>query len=122
MLTLSFRKPDLDDALHEHSQALGVGSVAAYKLWCYRHDLSTELDKTAEQLQAEIGRMESQQQERDPDISPHHNPSRPARPFWIAATSTPLSTTFAIKNSHLGASRNRTVPKSRAHHRIPAFA
>ena len=76
MSTLSFTKPDLDDAVQEHFQALGVGSVAAYKLWCYRHGLSTELDKTPEQRQAEIDLIESQWKGRDPDISPHHNPRR----------------------------------------------
>ena len=36
----------VDEALAAHFAALGVGTIAAYKLWCHRHGLSTALDKT----------------------------------------------------------------------------
>lgn len=40
----------LSNDLENHFKALGVGSVAAYKLWCYRQGISTALDKTPDQL------------------------------------------------------------------------
>ena len=51
MSTLQLNTPHLNTDLENHFQNLGVGSIAAYKLWCYRHSLSTSLEKTPTQLQ-----------------------------------------------------------------------
>ena len=39
----------LPGEIESHFKALGVDSVVAYKLWCYRHGLDTGLDKTPDQ-------------------------------------------------------------------------
>ncbi|MCZ6634702.1 MAG: PcfJ domain-containing protein [bacterium] len=76
MTTLLMDQTDLVEDIQEHFQTLNVDSIVAYKLWCYRHGFSKDLDKTPEQRQAEIDLIESQEQQRDPDISKYHNPRR----------------------------------------------
>lgn len=65
-----------DDDLRQHFCALGVGTIAAYKLWCYRHGLSTDLHKTPEQRSDEQALFASLQPLSDPAASKHHNPRR----------------------------------------------
>ncbi|MBI2952659.1 PcfJ domain-containing protein [bacterium] len=65
-----------DDDLRRHFCALGVGTVAAYKLWCYRHGLSTDLRKTPEQRDAERALFDRLRPAPDPEVSRHHNPRR----------------------------------------------
>ena len=43
----------VDETRAAHFAALGVGTIAAYKLWCHRHGLSTGLDKTPQEQAAE---------------------------------------------------------------------
>lgn len=65
--------------LEAHFRALGVSSVATYKLWCYRNGLSSDLEKTVEQRRAEVDLYrESFETTRDPDVSERHNPKRAA--------------------------------------------
>ena len=68
MSTSLLNKPDLEP----HFKTLGVHSVATYKLWCYRNNFSTSLDKTPDQLQQEIALSKSQKQASD--TNQHHDP------------------------------------------------
>ena len=43
-----------DEGLRRHFGAVGVGTVAAYKLWCHRHGLSTELEKDSAERRQEL--------------------------------------------------------------------
>ena len=61
-----------DDDLRQHFRALGVGTVAAYKLWCYRHGLSTDLHKTPDQRSIERALFESL-----------HDLPEPGRPYLL---------------------------------------
>ena len=65
-----------DDDLRQHFHALGVGTVAAYKLWCYRHGLSTDLHKTPDQRSIERALFESLHDLPGSDAGKHHNPRR----------------------------------------------
>ena len=49
MSTLLLNNLDLANDLEDHFKSLGVGCISAYKLWCYRHGLSTELHKDTDQ-------------------------------------------------------------------------
>ena len=64
----------LPDEIESHFEALGVDSVVAYKLWCYRHGLGTGLDKTPDQRRAELALVKAERP--DPEISPRHNARR----------------------------------------------
>ena len=66
----------IDEALAEHFSALGVGTVSAYKLWCYRHGLGKTLDKTATQRAEELALYASLQAPVDPEASREHDPRR----------------------------------------------
>ena len=68
----------VDEVLAAHFAALGVGTIAAYKLWCYRHGLSTALDKTPQARAAERGLFASLQPAVDPAASKEHDPRRAA--------------------------------------------
>jgi len=68
MSTLLSSKPDLEP----HFKALGFDSLVAYKLWCYRNNLSTSLDKTPAQLQKETDLFQNQTPA--PDTNQHHDP------------------------------------------------
>ncbi len=69
-------QPDLTPDLESHFKTLGVGSVSAYKLWCYRHGLSTDLNKSSEQRQTEIALLTNKTPSRDPDVHKRHDPQR----------------------------------------------
>ena len=62
--------------LEPHFKALGVDSAVQYKLWCHRNGLSTSLEKTPEQLQAEIDLIQEEVEQHDADITERHNPNR----------------------------------------------
>lgn len=66
----------VDGELAEHFAALGVGTIAAYKLWCYRHGLSKALDKTAVERAEEVAFFASLQAPVDPEVSKQHDPRR----------------------------------------------
>lgn len=68
----------VDEALAAHFAALGVGTIAAYKLWCYRHGLSTALDKTPQERAAEQALFAALQPSVDPAASKEHDPRRAA--------------------------------------------
>ena len=68
----------VDEVLAAHFAALGVGTIAAYKLWCYRHGLSTTLDKTPQERAAERVLFASSQPAVDPAASKEHDPRRAA--------------------------------------------
>ncbi len=76
MSTLSLNKPNLTPNLEDHFKTLGVGSISAYKLWCYRHGFNTSLDKSPDQLQNEIDLLESHTKKRDPEAHKKHDPKR----------------------------------------------
>ena len=71
-------RTDLQPELHEHFRALGVSSVVGYKLWCHRNGFGKELAKTPTQRQAELDFLKREEEARDPDIVPHHDPRRAA--------------------------------------------
>ena len=60
--------------LEPHFKTLGVDSIVAYKLWCYRNCLDTSTEKTPGQLQTEIHLFKSQNPDKEPDIHRLHNP------------------------------------------------
>lgn len=64
----------LPDEIESHFDALGIDSVLAYKLWCYRHGLDTGLDKTPDQRGAERALLKAERP--DPAINPRHNARR----------------------------------------------
>ena len=64
----------LSNEIESHFKALGVDSVVAYKLWCYRHGLDTGLDKTPDEREAERALVKAERP--DPDINPRHNARR----------------------------------------------
>ena len=66
----------VDEDLAAHFAALGVGTISAYKLWCYRHGLSKALDKTAAERAAERAFFASLQALVDPEASKEHDPRR----------------------------------------------
>ena len=68
----------VDETLAAHFAALGVGTISAYKLWCYRHNLSTALDKTPQQRADERALFASLQPAVDPTASKQHDPRRAA--------------------------------------------
>ncbi len=68
----------VDEALAAHFAALGVGTIAAYKLWCHRHGLSTALDKTPQERAEERVLFASLQPSVDPAASKEHDPRRAA--------------------------------------------
>ena len=68
----------VDEALATHFAALGVGTIAAYKLWCHRHGLSTALDKTPQERSEEQALFASLQPSVDPAASKEHDPRRAA--------------------------------------------
>ena len=72
--TLTFKQ--IDDELWSHFRALCVGSVSAYKLWCHRNGLSTDLQKSPEQRLAELRLLKSLQPAVDPDADKDHDPVR----------------------------------------------
>lgn len=65
-----------DKDLLAHFAALGVGSVSAYKLWCYRNGLCKDLDKTPAERRCELDLFASQQPVVDRDVSKDHDPAR----------------------------------------------
>ena len=67
-----------DDDLILHFNALDVGTISAYKLWCYRHDLSTDLDKTPQQRLSERTLFERLHAPADPQAGRDHDPRRAA--------------------------------------------
>ena len=66
----------VDEALATHFAELGVGTIAAYKLWCHRHGLSTALDKTPQERSEEQALFASLQPSVDPAASKEHDPRR----------------------------------------------
>lgn len=68
-----------DEDLLSHFSALGVGSVSAYKLWCYRNGLDKGLEKSPEQRREERALYASQQPVVDPALSKDHDPQRAAQ-------------------------------------------
>lgn len=77
-MSILIKKQTLTPNLEDHFKCLGVGSISAYKLWCYRHGLNTSLDKTPHQLQNEIAVFENQIERRDPEAHKKHDPKRAA--------------------------------------------
>jgi hypothetical protein len=60
------------DHLEQHIAALGLMSVSSYKLWCRRHGLSMELDKTASEREAELELLRRLRGPEDPEADPSH--------------------------------------------------
>ena len=77
-MTLLLNK--VDDEIERHFSELGLGSVAAYKLWCYRNGLSGDLEKSEGDRQAEIDLHKGQTEPEDEGVSRLHNPRRA---HWI---------------------------------------
>lgn len=71
MSTLLPNTPDLEP----HFKALNVGSLAAYKLWCYRNGLDTSTQKSPDQLQIERDLYQSQNPDKAPDVHARHDPT-----------------------------------------------
>lgn len=78
MSTLLYKETEQNSQLEDHFKHLGVGSISAYKLWCYRHGLNTSLDKTPDQLHHEKSLFENQIEKRDPEAHKKHDPKRAA--------------------------------------------
>ena len=71
----------LNSDLEDHLKSLGVISISGYKLWCYRHGLSTELHKTLEERRSEIALFRSKIERPASEVNERHNPRRAE---WIA--------------------------------------
>ena len=67
---------EIDDELRKHLDALGALSVTRYKLWCYRHGLSTDLHKDEYQRRDEVELYERLRPKPDPDAGEDHDPVR----------------------------------------------
>ena len=76
MSTLLLTKTNLTSDLEDHFKTLGVGSISAYKLWCYRHGFNTSLEKTPQQRQNEIDLLQNKIETRDPEAHKKHDPKR----------------------------------------------
>lgn len=63
-----------DEELGRHFGALGVGTIAAYKLWCHRHGLSTELHKNATRRRDELALAERLLAPLDENAGRDHDP------------------------------------------------
>ena len=81
MSTLLLNNLDLDNDLEDHFKFLGVGCISAYKLWCYRHGLSTELHKDTDQRRDKVVVFKSGIEYRKEDVNKRHSPRRAE---WIA--------------------------------------
>jgi len=68
--------PDLTNELEAHFRALGVVSVAGYKLWCRRNGFGMSLSKTPAQIDREARAAAPPVEIIDPDLSPYHGPKR----------------------------------------------
>ncbi|MEW6756524.1 MAG: hypothetical protein AB1505_36970 [Candidatus Latescibacterota bacterium] len=60
----------LSQRMQRHLDALGFGTVGAYRVWCHRQVLGTGLDKGEEELQEELARRGDRGPPPKPDYRP----------------------------------------------------